>query len=196
MIYLSSVVRKSKYRLDLESMPSVSEMLSQIYFILFIDDLISHFVHRALHIPYLYKLFHTQHHEYDTTIGIASLHVHWFEYITSNLLPSVIGSLLLGTRVHIISTLAYTIVKNFNSVENHCGYDFPLYPIRLLPLSIGGNYHDFHHSHNAGCYSTHFIYWDFLFQTCNYYFKIKDEQDKAKESKLLKEADELKQKTG
>jgi len=185
LILLSGLVRKSKYRLDLDTMPGYIEILNHIYFILFIDDLFSHIVHRLLHIPSLYRLFHTQHHEYDTTIGVASLHAHPLEYIFSNLLPSLIGALNLGESAHIISIYAYTIVKNFNSVENHCGYDFPIYPIRLLPLSIGGNFHDFHHSHNAGAYSTHFIYWDFLSGTADYYFKIRDEQDIQKKQKAL-----------
>jgi len=45
-------------------------------------------------------------------------------------------------------------------VQSHGGYDLPLDPLNAWPLfTDGAKRHDFHHSHNAGCYGDWTPFW-------------------------------------
>ena len=67
------------------------------------------------------------------------------------------------------------IIEGFDA---HCGYEFPVAPGRLLPLSSSANFHDFHHSHNVGNYGSFFMFWDTLCGTNNHYWKFLSKKQK------------------
>ena len=58
--------------------------------------------------------------------------------------------------------------------DGHSGYEFPWSMFRLLPFSGSSDFHDFHHSKNAGNYSSFFTYLDTLFHTDKEYRKLKE----------------------
>ena len=49
--------------------------------------------------------------------------------------------------------------------EEHCGYDFPLNPTRLIPFYDWASYHDFHHAQFTCNYAAVFPVWDTVFGT-------------------------------
>ena len=51
------------------------------------------------------------------------------------------------------------------SSENHCGYEFPCSPARVLPFLAGPSFHDNHHSLNYGSSAVAFYILDVLFGT-------------------------------
>jgi 4-alpha-methyl-delta7-sterol-4alpha-methyl oxidase len=51
------------------------------------------------------------------------------------------------------------------TVDGHCGYEFPWSMYRFIPFSGSSEYHNFHHYRNVGNYSSFFTYLDSAFGT-------------------------------
>ena len=64
--------------------------------------------------------------------------------------------------MHVFTQGCWLIARFCESYDAHSGFEFPWSPFRLIPFSCTATYHDFHHSHNVGCYSTFFTFWDTL----------------------------------
>ena len=139
------------------------------------EDLSFYFNHRVLHQSWVYPSIHKIHHEHKATFSLASLHAHPFEYIFGNVLPTMIGPMILGHRMHRAAVCGWLFVRVLESLDGHCGYDFPWSPFRLLPFQPEGNYHDFHHETNVGNYGTFFTWCDTIFGTNSAFYKSKTE---------------------
>lgn len=103
-------------------------------------------------------------------MSIATEYCHPIEFALGNLLPSAIGPLILGPKMHVVTVFCWYMVIVGESIDGHCGYDFSFSPYRLIPLSGSAEYHDYHHSRNVGNYSSFFSLWDTVFGTNRAYF--------------------------
>lgn len=120
---------------------------------------------RLFHHPHLYKRFHKQHHEWTAPIGLVATYAHPLEHVVgghrlgpqgstsghlaitktnicsssplqlSNLLPVVIGPVILGS--HVSTTCMWYCVALISTTISHCGYHLPFLP--------SPEFHDFHH---------------------------------------------------
>ena len=169
--------------LQYEDFPSLGTLLGQIVFCMAIEDFTFYLGHRLLHTRHLYRLIHKQHHEYTTTIGLASFYAHPLEFIFANMLPASLGPKLIGGKMHLLTFWMWVILRTAETVDGHCGYDFSWSPYRLLPLSGGSAYHDFHHSHNVGNFGSFFSIWDSVFGTNACYFRYLSVREKEQEAK-------------
>lgn len=167
------------YDTGIFSFPSCAEIAIQIIFFMIVEDTAFYWSHRLFHTPWLYKRFHKKHHEYKTTIGIAAEYSDGLEYLLTNIIPSGLGPTLLASHCHIVTWYLWLIVRILETTDGHCGYEFSWSPFRLLPFSGSANYHNFHHSHNVGNYSSFFTYWDSLCQTNKHYWKYLSKQEKS-----------------
>lgn len=154
------------YSISTETLPDHMTFAVNIIFQLLAEDLILHFVHKWLHHPRLYPFIHKRHHEYVQTIGIAAEYSHPIEFLLIGFLPNVIISFVIGKRMHITTMLMYNFAREFETHDGHSGYEFSWSPYRLIPFSTSAAYHDFHHSHNIGNYSSYLSFWDTIFG-CN-----------------------------
>jgi len=68
-------------------------------------------------------------------------------------------------RAHVYTWWLWICFRVAETVDGHCGYNFPWSPYRVIPMSGSSAYHDFHHSHNVGNYSSFFTWWDTLMGT-------------------------------
>jgi len=93
------------------------------------------FVARLLHHPYLYRRVHKMHHEWTAPIGVTSIYAHPIEHVFSNMLPPVLGPLLMGS--HFATALLFFVLALVSTTISHCGYHFPFLP--------SPEAHDFHH---------------------------------------------------
>jgi sterol desaturase/sphingolipid hydroxylase (fatty acid hydroxylase superfamily) len=98
------------------------------------EDLTFYFNHRILHQSWIYPSIHKIHHEHKSTFSLASLHAHPIEYLFGNVLPTTVGPLILGHRIHRAAVIGWLFVRAFESLDGHCGYNFPWSPFRLLPF--------------------------------------------------------------
>jgi len=77
---------------------------------------------------------------------------------------------VLGKNCHIVTIGLWTIVRICEATDGHSGYEFSWSPYRLLPMSGSASYHDYHHTHNVGNYSSIFSIWDTVFGTDKDYY--------------------------
>jgi sterol desaturase/sphingolipid hydroxylase (fatty acid hydroxylase superfamily) len=129
------------------------------------EDFSFYWLHRFLHLSFIYPFIHKIHHEYNNSISLGSEYAHPIEFIFSNILPTSIGYIILGEKVHFATYILFLGIRIFETIDGHCGYEFSWSPYRLLPLSGSSEYHNFHHSHNIGCFGSFFTYWDTIFGT-------------------------------
>ena len=122
-------------------------------------DALFYWIHRTLHHPLLYRTLHKKHHEFRATTIWASEHFGEVDFVL-NVLPGVIPALLLGA--HFAVLMAFTVIRQWQTVQSHSGYDLPFDPFNRGVFHGGARRHDFHHTHNHGCYSDFLPFWDWL----------------------------------
>ena len=175
---------KMVYDFTPEGVPTPLKLAIQFLFCALCDDLAFYFSHRTLHTPWLYQHVHKIHHKHINTVFYASAYAHPLEFVFGNVLPTVVGPLLLGKRIHFTTVIAWFFFRNIEAIEGHCGYEFPWSPFRWVPFQTPYGYHSYHHSSNVGNYSSFFHIWDSIMGTNKVYFQaLKDlERDFKKES--------------
>lgn len=162
--YLKNV---SPYRTDYESFPSSFEIIWQTVIFMLVEDFFFYWSHRFLHWDKIYPYFHKIHHQYVYSVSIASEYAHPVDYVFSSVLPSNIGPLVLGKRVHLATFLLWVVLRVAETTDGHSGYEFSWSPFRLLPMSGSSEYHHYHHVSFKGNYSSFFTYLDRIFGTVN-----------------------------
>jgi sterol desaturase/sphingolipid hydroxylase (fatty acid hydroxylase superfamily) len=143
-----------QYAFSYESLPSHPLFIANIVFCMICEDFAFHFSHRFLHWKVIYPYIHKLHHTYNTTVGIAAEYSHPVEFIFGAAIPGALGGMILGKNMHFCTLLMWTVLRIFETLDGHCGYEFSWSPYRLMPFSTSATYHDFHHSHNFGNYSS------------------------------------------
>lgn len=87
-----------------------------------------------------------------------------------------------------LSLNVWIVIRLLETVDSHCGYDFPWAVTRLFPFTISSEYHGYHHLKNIGNYCSILILWDSIFGTNSYYYNEKDnlaKEEKSKQSQSL-----------
>lgn len=167
-LYLSGF--QPKYSFAITDLPSSWKLLCTFIFLMLCEDVAFHFFHRLAHHKLLYPHFHKYHHNYTTTVSLAGEHFHPVDFFTGALIPVSLGPLLLGTHLHITTYLIWIVLRTMESVDAHSGFEFPWTPFRIIPFAASATYHDYHHSHNKGNYSSFFTLWDSIMgQNTEYY---------------------------
>ena len=152
------------------NVPTGMTLFAQLLFCSFIEDILFYFGHSTLHKPFFYKHIHKYHHEHKQTTSISCIHAHPIEFTFGNAVPSLIGSMILGKRMHISSQYAFGIIRYINSIDEHCGYKFPWSMQRILPFHFNQDEHFYHHSENVGSYGSFFEIWDNVFGSNTAFF--------------------------
>lgn len=110
-------------------------------------------------------MLHKIHHENKVVFCLSAIHTHPLDYIFGSIFPMMAGPIILNYRIHRAAAFGWYFIRALETLDAHCGYDFPFSPFRLLPGQIDGNYHYFHHETNVGNYATFFTMWDTIFGT-------------------------------
>lgn len=156
-------------------------LLSLLYFIIATDTMF-YWCHRMLHHKSIYGKVHKMHHRFKTNVGPAAVYAHPFENAL-NFTATFIGPLTLrkvtGWRVHVTTLWIWSVVRWAETLDAHSGFDFPFSPFRLFRVA---EHHDFHHSHNIGCYGSFFGFWDWLCGTDAAFKKWKAREETKKQA--------------
>ena len=146
-------------------MPDTLHIVVHLVALVLACDTQFYWTHRLLHSKLLYRSIHKQHHEYKATNVWASEYFGVIDMIL-NILPGVIPAVLLGSHFSIL--LMFTVLRQWQTVQSHAGYNLPWW---MDPCNIfdGARRHDFHHSHNMGCYGDWFPFWDQLCGTMDHF---------------------------
>uniref|UniRef100_UPI00358F9596 fatty acid hydroxylase domain-containing protein 2 isoform X2 n=1 Tax=Myxine glutinosa TaxID=7769 RepID=UPI00358F9596 len=124
------------------TLPTFHWVLFEVGIHIMLEELLFYYSHRLLHHPAIYRHIHKKHHEWTAPIGITSLYAHPLEHIMSNMIPPLIGPILLGS--HLASTMLWFCMALLSTSIAHSGYHFPLLP--------SPEAHDFHHLKFNQCY--------------------------------------------
>ncbi|CAM6100012.1 unnamed protein product [Calypogeia fissa] len=171
-------------------LPSWKVVSLQIFSYFILEDFIFYWGHRVLHTKWLYKHIHSVHHEYATPFGLTSEYAHPAEILFLGF-ATIFGPAITGP--HLLTLWLWVSVRVLETVEAHCGYDFPWSLSRFLPIYGGADFHDYHHRllfTKSGNYSSTFTYMDWIFGTDKGYRKLK--AMKAVESDVQRSAVEKK----
>ncbi|KAH7276885.1 hypothetical protein KP509_39G025500 [Ceratopteris richardii] len=172
-------------------LPSWKVVAFQIASFLILEDFIFYWGHRILHTKWLYKHIHSVHHEYATPFGLTSEYAHPAEILFLGF-ATFFGPIITGP--HLFTTWLWMIIRVLETVEAHCGYDFPWSLSKIFPLYGGrkqkymqrfllskswvskADFHDYHHRllyTKSGNYASTFTYMDWIFGTDKGYRKLK-----------------------
>ena len=125
-----------------------------------VDDLYFYWLHRALHIKFLYKHIHSIHHRARAPKILDYLYASIFELILGSfgLLISV-----LVFNLDFRTTYILTILRHIHEAHIHSGYDLTF--LSKIPFMTSTVNHDKHHLNVICNYSNSFIIWDKIFGT-------------------------------
>lgn len=133
-------------------------IVAQIIFFIFMDDFLYYWMHRWFHEnKFLLKHVHSVHHRIRNTCGINGNYMHWIEFSATATLM-LLGPMLIGAHLYVV--WIWVVIRQFEAVDGHAGYDIPWNPAHWLPLYEGPVYHDFHHSKFKGNYAGFLPYLD------------------------------------
>jgi sterol desaturase/sphingolipid hydroxylase (fatty acid hydroxylase superfamily) len=144
-------------------LPKFTKILTQIILFLIVEDFSHYWLHRFLHLQFIYPYIHYQHHEFSTPTSAATNYAHPAEVSILGFC-TLLGPILL--KPHIFVFLVWMHIRQFTALETHCGYDFPWSPNNIFPFICGGaKHHDYHHVYYKKNFASNFIIWDKVFGT-------------------------------
>ena len=152
--------------------PSWTVMAAQVAFFFVCEDMWHYWAHRLFHIGWFYKNIHKQHHRYAAPFGLAAEYAH----------PAEVMALGFGTigfpiiyaytslhfdlpELHLFTIIVWIVLRLYQAVDSHSGYDFPWSLHHWLPFWAGAEHHDLHHHYFIGNYASSFRWWDYVLDT-------------------------------
>lgn len=147
--------------------PSWWTMAYQIAIFFVCEDAWHYWLHRALHTPKLYKKIHKLHHQYSAPFGLAAEYASPIE--TMILAFGSVGIPIIycvfTKDLHILTMYVWIVLRLFQAIDAHSGYEFPWSLHHFLPFWAGADHHDVHHEKFLGNYASSFRWWDYVMGT-------------------------------
>ncbi|OXB42717.1 hypothetical protein B1J92_H01375g [Nakaseomyces glabratus] len=132
---------------------------------LFIDTW-QYFWHRVMHLsPFMYKYFHSIHHELYVPYAYGALFNNPVEGFILDTLGTGIAMFLTGLT-HREEAVLFTFAT-MKTIDDHCGYALPFDPFQIV-FPNNAVYHDIHHQQfglKTNFAQPFFTFWDNLFGT-------------------------------
>ncbi|KAJ6510525.1 hypothetical protein C8R45DRAFT_1059707 [Mycena sanguinolenta] len=180
-------------------LPGFWELVPQIAFFFFFEDMFHYFAHQALHYGPLYKHIHKIHHKYSAPFGLAAEYAHPAEVaiLGTGTIAGPIIYCAFTSNLHIYSMYIWITLRLFQAIDAHSGYDFPWSLQHWLPFWSGAEHHDFHHMAFTNNFSTSFRWWDRMLGTDDKYRAYRARVRAAKaaiKSATKEERDQMEQK--
>jgi sterol desaturase/sphingolipid hydroxylase (fatty acid hydroxylase superfamily) len=129
-----------------------------------VEDAWHYFAHRSLHTRWGYQHIHYMHHHYTTPFGVAANYAHPLETLWTGF-GTALPVLLF--RPHLSTMLIWIMVRQWQAISVHVGYDFPWRPSRFIPFMGGARFHDRHHRRFNRNYAPTFVWLDRLLGTAD-----------------------------
>lgn len=147
--------------------PPAWKIAMQIAIFFVIEDTWHYWFHRALHYGPLYKSIHKLHHTYSAPFGLAAEYASPIEVMLLGF--GVVGTPILWVSftkdLHLFTMYLWIVLRLFQAIDAHSGYDFPWSLRKILPFWAGADHHDLHHERFIGNYASSFRWWDYVLDT-------------------------------
>ncbi|KAI2771539.1 hypothetical protein DTO012A8_3825 [Penicillium roqueforti] len=147
--------------------PTLWTMAYQIAIFFVMEDTWHYFSHRALHWGPLYKAIHKIHHQYSAPFGLAAEYASPIEVMIlgfGTIGCPIVWCAMTG-ELHILTMYIWIVLRLFQAIDAHSGYEFPWSLHHFLPFWAGADHHDLHHEKFIGNYSSSFRWWDYVLDT-------------------------------
>lgn len=147
--------------------PTFWTMAYQIAIFFVMEDTWHYFMHRALHWGPLYKAIHKIHHQYSAPFGLAAEYASPIEVMIlgfGTVSCPILWCAITGD-LHILTMYIWIVLRLFQAIDAHSGYEFPWSLHHFLPFWAGADHHDLHHEKFIGNYSSSFRWWDYVLDT-------------------------------
>lgn len=136
-----------------------------LFLLLFIQDTYYYWIHRLMHIPAVYKVFHKVHHKSVHTSVLTSFSFHPLETI---LQAVILPFIILFLPLHIYVIVFALVIMTISATINHAGVE--VYPSGKFgnwfkKWIIGATHHDYHHTKFNYNYGLYFTFWDYWMGT-------------------------------
>ncbi|KAJ4300392.1 C-4 sterol methyl oxidase [Collariella sp. IMI 366227] len=147
--------------------PPFWKMMMQIVIFFIIEDAWHYWFHRGLHYGPLYKAIHKLHHTYSAPFGLAAEYASPIEVMLLGM--GIVGTPIVWVSVtgelHLATMYLWIVLRLFQAIDAHSGYDFPWSLRHILPFWAGADHHDLHHERFIGNYASSFRWWDYCLDT-------------------------------
>ncbi|CAN6466563.1 unnamed protein product [Victoria cruziana] len=145
-------------------LPSAWEVTAQLLVYFVVEDYCIYWIHRWMHRPWPYRKIHHVHHEFAAPVGISAVYAHWGDVLFQGL-SAIVGPAIVPC--HVVTLYMWVVLLQLQTIETHCGYDFPWCPTKFIPFYGGAEYHDYHHfvGKSQSNFAPVFTYCDYLYGT-------------------------------
>ncbi|MEQ1820670.1 MAG: sterol desaturase family protein, partial [Terricaulis sp.] len=125
-----------------------------------LHDAYFYWMHRAMHHPKLYKIFHLTHHRSHNPTPFTA---YSFAAPEAAVQYAFVPLLLLVMPIHSVALLIVLAIMILKNAVGHCGYE--LFPRGFAEHPFWGQFttvthHDMHHERARGNYGFYFTWWD------------------------------------
>jgi methylsterol monooxygenase len=147
--------------------PPWTTMLFQIAVFFVVEDAWHYWMHRAMHWGPLYKNIHKIHHQYSAPFGLAAEYASPIEVMVlgAGTVAAPIAWVMITGNLHILTMYSWIVLRLFQAIDAHSGYEFPWSLHNFLPFWAGAQHHDVHHEKFIGNYASSFRWWDYVMDT-------------------------------
>jgi sterol desaturase/sphingolipid hydroxylase (fatty acid hydroxylase superfamily) len=145
------------YQIDERGIPY---LVVSVLAILLIHDTYFYWIHRFMHLPYVYRWVHRTHHQSVNPTPWAAMAFHPVEAVLEAAIIPLVAVLF---PVHPLAIGIFLLVMMVYNVYGHLGFEW--YG-RGFPASCFGRWintsvsHNQHHQHVTGNYGLYFLFWD------------------------------------
>jgi sterol desaturase/sphingolipid hydroxylase (fatty acid hydroxylase superfamily) len=115
--------------------------VSALVILIFSADILAYWIHRGMHIPWIFNNIHYQHHELVSPVAYGTLDAHPIEVATWDFLPIILPVHIWGTSD--LLTIVFSCIIFANSMFAHSGY-----------YKLNDGLHDLHHERRKCNYGT------------------------------------------
>jgi len=121
--------------INIREIPSIYIIITHFLVFVLAREVSFYYSHRFLHYGKNYEKYHKKHHEWTSPIAVSAQYADTLEHIFSNLLPVVLGPIIMGS--HFVTMVIWSTHVIMRTLNDHSGYRFPWY--------YDSTRHDLHH---------------------------------------------------
>nr|WP_315035431.1 sterol desaturase family protein [uncultured Chryseobacterium sp.] len=147
--------------IDLGQDESMGVICLEVLALLLLMDVFMYFFHYAAHLPFVYKILHSKHHEHVSTNFLSLFVLHPLETIGFGLMMLIV---LMSYDFSVISISIYLMINLIWGTIGHLNREF--FPASFDKFLIGTTrFHNQHHLDDTKNFGFYTSIWDRLFGT-------------------------------